>query len=1085
MTAASDKSLKTLDSALTLGGRHGSLEKRGFMRRFSSFLCFVLVVVLAGSVIAQDNAVNIAGRVGVQDGFIRVVLNGTGLPTAQVTETDASTLRVQFAQAVNLTGVEGGDISPTVTIAKEGDNTLVIKSGPMSRHRTLALGNRLFVDLFTTEAPSGSAAPASAAPAPAENAATVPAPEAAETPAAAPASLVKDDGSAPKPLEAAPPLKEAEVADVKTALPEAPEAAPAAKLPGNAGDAPVAVAAPVTTPAAVPGEYPREYKGSAVVTIGSTQGVALAAFIREGHLWVVLSQESLSVPPLVSGPNAADLGPVDAVKIDGGSAYRMKMPDGAYVRPEGAGLVWRLYIEGKKPILKSVTADRDFANTAEGPQVHIPLTNAISALRVPDPLMGDDLAVITVGRADARLINSDKYVDFDLMPAIVGAVIRPKADGIRIAVLPTEVVISRQGGLRLSAAGPRPARSAVTEDAPAAEGQAPAAAKLPAPSAMFAFDTWAMGGPKNFLAMRRSIDEKVASAPEDGKLPELIAGAKFMLAQGLPQEANGFLQMALSYLPVLRDAAEFQAINGATLALMGDTDAALKSLNTPGLENNDEIAMWKSYALTRAGNVTEAQKTAPKNIMALVGKYPDRLQTMVLPALIEAQLARGDVGLANQMVDAYTAASDNSFENDRASAIAYFRGRIAQLRGDNGAAIESFRVAAEGRQGPYPVRATLALVERGLSAKTINREDAVRKLERFRYGWRGDGLESEMLQRLGMIYVTGGEQRRGLTILRDAATMASSDEDREKLVAVMQKAFRELFSGKTREKMTPIESAAIAAEFAELMPAGGEGEAITMTIADQMVAVDLLDRAANMIEPMVERTETLPNAIRYAERAAAIRILNDQPQDALKIINKALSRPDAEGKTMTAAQAKSIGLLRAKAKAELKQPDAALSELHALPEDSETLRLTADIAWGASRWPLAADAFGKLVRLANLNATRPPSREEAQMVLNQALALNLAGETDELEQLRLGYSDIMRRSEFAQPFSVVTRTAREASLADRETLLKLVSEVNMFKEVLDTYKEDPAASKPAAQTGEAGNAAKPAAETPAAAPKTN
>ena len=1049
------------------------------------YLIPVVSVALAGPLTAQDNATNVAARAGVQDGFIRIVFSGTSLLAATVGEASTDTLNVDFAGPVNLTGLDGGaSVSPAVTVTKSDADTLVIKTGTLSRHRTLTLGNRLFVDLYTADAPKEAAgavpAPAPVAEAPKEepNPAT-PETAAKETPSAAPVvagSLVAEDGGKPLPDVAPEPAPALKV----EALPEIKEAAPGNKLPDAGGDVPVV---PVATPAAVVAattpSATKEYKGQAIVTIGSTQGVALAAFVREGYLWVVLSQESLSVPPLASGPNAADLGPIDAVKIDGGSAYRMKMPEGAYVRPEGAGLVWRLYIEGKKPALKSVTADRDFSNTAEGPSVHIPMPNAISALRLPDPLIGDDLAIITVGRAENRLINSDKYVDFDLMPAIVGAVIRPKADGIRIAVEPTEVVVSRQGGLRLSAAGPRPAKG--IGDAPAEEtAEGKPAVKLDAPSAMFAFDTWSLGGPQQFLDMRRSIDEKVATASEDGKVPELIAGAKFMLAQGLPQEAYGFLQMAQTFLPALKETAEFQSINGAVQALMGDTDGALMSFATPGLENNDEINLWKAYALARAGKAADAAKAVPKNAMALVERYPDRMQTIMLPALIEAQLARGDVGVASKMTEAYEKASENAFDADRESATAYFKGRIAQLRGDTPAAIEFFRAGAQGMDGPYPVRSTLALVERGLSAKTINREEAIRKMERFRYGWRGDQLESEMLQRLGMIYVTGGEQRRGLTILRDAATMASTDADRETLVAVMQKAFRELFSGKTREKMTPIESAAIAAEFAELMPAGGDGEAITMTIADQMVAVDLLDRAADMIEPMIERTETLPNALKYAERAAAIRILNDQPNEALKVINKALSRPDAADVKLSPADAKAIGLLRAKAKAELKQPDAALAELEALPEDSEALRLTADVAWGAQRWPMAADAFGKLVRLSHLNATKPPSREQAQMVLNQALALNLAGQTDELEQLRLGYSDIMRRSDFAQPFSVVTRTAREATLADRETLLKLVSEVNMFKDVLETYKEKPSAPKPAA--GDKAADAKPA--TDAAAPAT-
>lgn len=1027
------------------------------MRRIALLIALFAGLVSVLPVKAQETPVSVAVRSGVQDGFIRLVFSGTGLPQASITESAKDSLNVTFAKAVALTGAETATagLEPQVTLSAE-DKTVRIKTQGLTRHRTLTLGDRLFVDLFTSVAPKASEnAPKEEQPKPetlAPVAASLPekTPEPAPEPAAT--SLVSDN-----------PSSVTEVAENA--------AINAAKSPAETS--PSSDAAPVLDPAmpAIPvGTVEKTFAGSAVITIGSTQGVALAAFVRSGHLWIVLSQETLSVPPLISGPNASELGPVDTVKIDGGSAYRIKLPEGAHIRPEGAGLVWRLYVDGNKTPLRSVGADRDFTNTAEGPQVHIPLGSAINVLRLPDPLVGDDLAVVTVGRADARLVSADSFVDFDLLPAIVGAVIRPKADGMRIAVLPKEVIIARQGGLRMSASGPRNAR-----EKPVQTSEKATATRTP-PSRMFQLTDWAMGGPAHYLDMRRSIDEKVATAEEDKKLPELIDGAKFMLGQGLPQEATGFLQMSLTFLPLLRESAEFQAVRGAVLALGGQPQEALTAFATPGLETNDEINLWRAYAYAQQNDLLNAQKLMPRDNV-IITDYPARLQALMLPNLIEVALARGDVSQAETMIDMYESAADGGYF-DRDNAIAYFRGRVAQLRGDIDGSSDFFREASDGVQGPYPVRATLALVERGLSAKTIARDDAIRKLERFRFGWRGDTYESQVLERLGLIYVTGGEQRRGLTILRDAATMASVPEDQQKLVAVMQKAFRELFSGKTREKMTPLESAAVAAEFAELMPAGGDGEKITMTIADQMVAVDLLERAAELIEPMVENTEKLSDALSYAQRAAAIRLIDNRPDDALKIIDKALSRSDAlANPKLSAADLKAVTLLRAKAMGDLKRTDAALSELSVIPEDAESLRLKADIAWDAQRWDVAADALGKLVQMAGLDATRPPTRDQAQLVLNQALALNLAGNGPDLDALRIAYGDIMRRSELNQPFQLVTRTAREAKLADRQTLLKLVSEVNMFKDVLDNYKTTNPAPAPAPKAAEQ-KALPPAASAP-------
>ena len=64
---------------------------------------------------------------------------------------------------------------------------------------------------------------------------------------------------------------------------------------------------------------------------------------------------------------------------------------------------------------------------------------------------------------------------------------------------------------------------------------------------------------------------------------------------------------------------------------------------------------------------------------------------------------------------------------------------------------------------------------------------------------------------------------------------------------------------------------------------------------------------------MVARTEKLGDALRYAEKAAGIRIIDRRPEEALRVLDKALSRPDA--KAIPEKDIRAIALLRARAKA--------------------------------------------------------------------------------------------------------------------------------------------------------------------------
>jgi tetratricopeptide (TPR) repeat protein len=870
----------------------------------------------------------------------------------------------------------------------------------------MALGSRLFLDIFTNKKPQQE--------------------KVAEKPV-----------TAEKPEQAQPPAK----------IPEIPKPAPTI----------VEATTPTpVTPAPVQ-ETSKKFTGSAVITVSASEGLTLASFERNGYLWVVVSKENMTVPPVISGPSAQALGTPETFDITGGQAYRFKMPEGAFIRPQGASLVWQIFVEDRESVLNTSLLTRDFSDITAGAQVLAGLKSANSVLRLKDPEMGDDLAVVTVGRSDSRLLNTDQYVDFEVLPAYVGAVFKPKADGLRVAVEPAGVRIGRQGGLRISPEGPRTPvddNMRVSQNDPAQKQTV---------QRLFNLQDWSMGGPENFLDGRRAIDIRIAAAGDTQKVSELVAGAKFMLGQGLPQEGLGFLDMAAAYLPILLNTPDFQALRGALLALAGQVEDAEKALMTKGIETNPESHLWRAFALAKQGRVIEAEQAIPSSVQDFLESYPPRVQVLMLPALIEAALAQGNVGVASTMMDLYKKAATPDVDPDAYYALSYLKGRLALLQGDLPEATKLFEASAAGQQGEYPVRAALALVERGLAAKTIKREDVIAKLERFRYAWRGDALESEVLQRLGLVYVTGGAQRLGLTILRDAASITPEGPMREKLVAVMQKAFIELFSGKTLDKMTPLEAAAVATDFAELMPVGADGEAISLNIADQMVAVDLLDRAADIIEPLVESTAAMADAFKYAQKAAAIRITDDKPERALRIIDKALSRPDVQALAgLEPSDLKAFALLRAKAKAQQKRLPEAFAELDAVPEDADTLRIKADIAWSAQNWPLAAEVIGKLVGLAGLDATKPLNEEQAQMILNRALALNLSSNLTELENLRLGYGDIMRSSPLNQAFQVVTRTAREAKLADRATLLKLVSEVNMFKAVLEGYKVDPQKQPPAA-----------------------
>ena len=75
-------------------------------------------------------------------------------------------------------------------------------------------------------------------------------------------------------------------------------------------------------------------------------------------------------------------------------------------------------------------------------------------------------------------------------------------------------------------------------------------------------------------------------------------------------------------------------------------------------------------------------------------------------------------------------------------------------------------------------------------------------------------------------------------------------------------------------------------------------------------------------------------------------------------------------------------------------------------------------------------------------------------MLNVAVALKLADERAAMNQLRDNYMDFMRETTLANSFALVTRSAGRTTLSDRDTMLRIAGEVDIFKGFLDNYRAE-------------------------------
>ena len=71
--------------------------------------------------------------------------------------------------------------------------------------------------------------------------------------------------------------------------------------------------------------------------------------------------------------------------------------------------------------------------------------------------------------------------------------------------------------------------------------------------------------------------------------------------------------------------------------------------------------------------------------------------------------------------------------------------------------------------------------------------------------------------------------------------------------------------------------------------------------------------------------------------------------------------------------------------------------------------------------------------------------------MNTAVAINLAGDLQRLQNFQKRFSKPMDDTEFGKLFRIVTRPPGDAFLSSRQTILGIVDEVNLFEGILEQF----------------------------------
>ncbi|HYH38153.1 MAG TPA: tetratricopeptide repeat protein [Azospirillum sp.] len=854
--------------------------------------------------------------------------------------------------------------------------------------------------------------------------------------------------------------------------------APAQPTPPAAAPAPApALAAPAAQPpmqpvTAAPAKPVEREKGP-ILVFDAGGPAAAAVYPRAGYLYVVFDKPLPIGAGTVTGPGAEQVGTVEPVPATGGSAFRTRIGPFIWPQVERQGTVWRIVPMTRltAPPAEELRVDSE-PDFLLGARIVVRALDAANVVQLTDPEVGDRLHVVPLPRPGQAINEMRRYPDLEVLPSFQGIAVRPINDALTVRPVKEGVELTSAGGLFLSPAAdlgsratvaqapqtslPPPAPGAASPAPPAQGGAspslAPPAAEKAAPilsnKRLFDPDAWQRGGPEKYTDNRQALQHAIVDAPESERPRAQLDLARFYFANGMGAEAQGMMDVLQATQPDLEGWPEFRALRGAARVLYGDLDGAAEDLAHPALGDNAEAGLWRA-AVAAGRNAWPPAARGFKAGAAILNRYPEPLLSKLATMATEAALQAGDTAEAKRLLDRMEARIGP--DADERPDIQYLRGELARQQGDLTRAHAALEKSYNSLDRYHRAKAGLALVNLELAEGRTSPAAAAERLAGLTFIWRGDDLEMSIRQRLGEVQVAAGNFAEGFNTMKETAALIGDGPRAEQITRDMARIFADLYKDGA-SRMPTLEALKLYDQFRELTPVGPAGDEIIRQLAERLIQIDMLERAADLLQYQTEYRLSGADKAYVGTRLATVRLLDNKPAEALKALEIS-NVPD-----MPADLAAERRLMQAKALDQLGRGEEALALL-AQDDTRESNLLRVDMAWRAQKWGHAAVALGKVIG-------QPPAPgqtlepERSQLVLNRAVALALAGDGTGLAQLRKEFGGAMEKGADVDAFRVLTRPEQATGLIDVNTIRSRVAEVDVFQKFLKGYKGRMASSKP-------------------------
>ncbi|MBF0375625.1 MAG: tetratricopeptide repeat protein, partial [Alphaproteobacteria bacterium] len=786
-------------------------------------------------------------------------------------------------------------------------------------------------------------------------------------------------------------------------------------------------AQPAKPPAPAPEPEPEPDPTAPTVSLSFswTQSAAAAVFRRAGWLWIVFDRAQQLDINLLRQLGGSVVQYIEQVPNKHATLVRMITPPGYNATLRKENLLWVIDLSRRSPKPKTVLEVQVLRDFPPGARIVIPVADAGAVLRVGDPEIGDVMHVVPLLALNTGVYPAQSFPELELPATSQGVVAIPRVEGMELLSSRGGVDIShKQAGI--SASSEQDRRSAQSVDGAEDKG-------------VLDLGSWKRADEEHFDRERASVHSLLSYALPAEKNRVRLEVARFYLAHGYAAEALGILRVIAQEEPDQVETPAFRAARGAAEFLMGRDRQAIEDLSHPSLANEPAAKLWTAAAqagLSEPGRQAAVLAQSTKYL----ADYPRPVRFAVAARAAQAAIRGANDIEARRLLDMLGKSAETTYETAQAE---WLEGNYYEMTGGFEQAVKHWETAEEGPARPYRAISARSRLELLYKLKKIDAAALIEGLERLRFAWREESFEYPLIERLGQMLINEGRYGEGLRTLKQLATSYSEHKGVAEVTALMAKTFERLYLDGLADSMQPVTAIALFEEFRELTPTGEKGDAMIRRLADRLVAVDLLDRAAELLRHQVWYRLSGVERAKVGARLALVELFGRHPEQALESL-KVSDSPDIPPDL-----AEQRRHLQARALDDLNRPAEALSLLSG--DDSRDARLLrAEINWRHQNWAGAGEAFESLVE--------KPKRDQAvddgtaRIVLHWAIALTLAGDERGVGKVRRQFGPAMAQTPLNDAFSLLT-SENESGLIDYRTVAGRIKQAENFQTFLTNYRQ--------------------------------